>query len=144
MSENKDAGNWLTRNDKLLFVVFLPSVIYFVTVDSLITSLITGVDTGSVILQNLLRLVLACFLLVLYVGSGSSILRRKNRSQAWLLFFPNTLLYGIIVLALGDKSRVVVVDRKPYKYSSLKIVAGFGLFALLIIVIALIYSWMVA
>jgi len=44
-------------------------VIAFVVIDTLITSVITGTDTGSVILQNLLRVVVAAGILISVVMS---------------------------------------------------------------------------
>lgn len=48
-------------------------VIAFVVIDSLITSIITGTDTGSVIIQNLLRVIVAAAILigvVMSIGKG--------------------------------------------------------------------------
>lgn len=45
----------------------------FVIIDNLITSIITGTDTGSVLLQNLLRLIVAAVILVsavMYMGKA--------------------------------------------------------------------------
>ena len=39
-------------------------VVAFVVIDSLLTNIITGTDTGSVILQNLLRVIVAASILI--------------------------------------------------------------------------------
>ncbi len=54
-------------------VTVVIGVVAFVVIDSLITEIITGTDTGSVILQNLLRVVVAAAILigvVMSVGRG--------------------------------------------------------------------------
>ena len=56
-------------------VTVVIGVVAFVVIDSLITEIITGTDTGSVILQNLLRVIVAAAILigvVMNVGKGSS------------------------------------------------------------------------
>lgn len=45
-------------------VTVVIGVVAFVVVDNLITSIITGTDTGSVIIQNLLRVVVAAAILI--------------------------------------------------------------------------------
>jgi len=48
-------------------------VVAFVIIDSMISTIITGTDTGSVILQNLLRVIVAASILigvVLSLGRG--------------------------------------------------------------------------
>jgi len=48
-------------------------VVAFIVVDTLITAVITGTDTGSVILQNLLRVIVAASILigvVMSIGKG--------------------------------------------------------------------------
>jgi len=48
-------------------------VVAFVVVDNLITSIITGTDTGSVLIQNLLRVLVAAAILIGVVkGIGGS------------------------------------------------------------------------
>ncbi len=49
-------------------------VVAFVVIDNLLTSIITGTDTGSVLLQNLLRILVAASILIGVVkgiGGGS-------------------------------------------------------------------------
>jgi uncharacterized protein YqhQ len=56
-------------------VTVVIGVVAFVVIDSLITEIITGTDTGSVILQNLLRVIVAAAILigvVMNVGKGSN------------------------------------------------------------------------
>ena len=45
-------------------VTVVIGVVAFVVIDSLITNIITGTDTGSVILQNLLRVIVAAAILI--------------------------------------------------------------------------------
>lgn len=45
-------------------VTVVIGVVAFVVIDSLITNIITGTDTGSVILQNLLRVIVAASILI--------------------------------------------------------------------------------
>lgn len=45
-------------------VTVVIGVIAFVVIDSLISNLITGTDTGSIILQNLLRVIVAAAILI--------------------------------------------------------------------------------
>lgn len=48
-------------------------VVAFVVIDELITAVITGTDTGSVIIQNLLRIIVAAAILigvVMSIGKG--------------------------------------------------------------------------
>ena len=45
-------------------VTVVIGVVAFVVIDELIGSIITGTDTGSVILQNLLRVVVAAAILI--------------------------------------------------------------------------------
>ena len=45
-------------------VTVVIGVVAFVVIDSLIINIITGTDTGSVILQNLLRVIVAASILV--------------------------------------------------------------------------------
>jgi len=55
-------------------VTVVIGVVAFVVIDSLITNIITGTDTGSVILQNLLRVIVAASILigvVMSIGRGS-------------------------------------------------------------------------
>lgn len=55
-------------------VTVVIGVVAFVVIDSLITNIITGTDTGSVILQNLLRVIVAASILigvVMSIGKGS-------------------------------------------------------------------------
>lgn len=54
-------------------VTVVIGVVAFVVIDSLIRNIITGTDTGSVILQNLLRVIVAAAILigvVMSVGRG--------------------------------------------------------------------------
>lgn len=56
-------------------VTVVIGVVAFVVIDSLITNIITGTDTGSVILQNLLRVIVAASILigvVMSIGRGSA------------------------------------------------------------------------
>lgn len=55
-------------------VTVVIGVIAFVVVDSLLTNIITGTDTGSTILTNLLRVIVASAILigvVMSIGKGS-------------------------------------------------------------------------
>ena len=45
-------------------VTVVIGVVAFVVIDSLITNIIPGTDTGSVILQNLLRVIVAAAILI--------------------------------------------------------------------------------
>ena len=45
-------------------VTVVIGVVAFVVIDTLISSIITGTDTGSVILQNLLRVIVAASILI--------------------------------------------------------------------------------
>jgi len=45
-------------------VTVVIGVVAFVVIDTLITSIITGTDTGSVIIQNLLRVIVAASILI--------------------------------------------------------------------------------
>ena len=45
-------------------VTVVIGVVAFVVIDSLITNIITGTDTGSIILQNLLRVIVAAAILI--------------------------------------------------------------------------------
>jgi len=45
-------------------VTVVIGVVAFVVIDSLITNIITGTDTGSVIIQNLLRVIVAASILI--------------------------------------------------------------------------------
>jgi len=45
-------------------VTVVIGVVAFVVIDSLIANIITGTDTGSVILQNLLRVIVAAGILI--------------------------------------------------------------------------------
>ena len=45
-------------------VTVVIGVVAFVVIDSLITNIITGTDTGSVILLNLLRVIVAASILI--------------------------------------------------------------------------------
>ena len=45
-------------------VTVVIGVVAFVVIDNLITSIITGTDTGSVIIQNLLRVIVAAAILI--------------------------------------------------------------------------------
>ena len=45
-------------------VTVVIGVVAFVVIDTLISSIITGTDTGSVILQNLLRVIVAAAILI--------------------------------------------------------------------------------
>lgn len=54
-------------------VTVVIGVVAFVVIDSLITNIITGTDTGSLILQNLLRVIVAAAILigvVMSIGKG--------------------------------------------------------------------------
>ncbi len=54
-------------------VTVVIGVVAFVVIDNLITSIITGTDTGSVIIQNLLRVIVAASILigvVMSIGRG--------------------------------------------------------------------------
>ena len=54
-------------------VTVVIGVVAFVVIDSLITNIITGTDTGSVIIQNLLRVIVAASILigvVMSIGRG--------------------------------------------------------------------------
>ena len=54
-------------------VTVVIGVIAFVVIDSLISSVITGTDTGSVIIQNLLRVIVAASIMigvVMSIGRG--------------------------------------------------------------------------
>ena len=54
-------------------VTVVIGVVAFVVIDSLISNIITGTDTGSVILQNLLRVIVAAAILigvVMSIGKG--------------------------------------------------------------------------
>ncbi len=54
-------------------VTVVIGVVAFVVIDNLITSVITGTDTGSVIIQNLLRVIVAASILigtVMSIGRG--------------------------------------------------------------------------
>lgn len=54
-------------------VTVVVGVVAFVVIDSLISNIITGTDTGSVILQNLLRVIVAASILigvVMSIGGG--------------------------------------------------------------------------
>ena len=54
-------------------VTVVVGVVAFVVIDSLIANIITGTDTGSVILQNLLRVIVAASILigvVMSIGRG--------------------------------------------------------------------------
>ena len=54
-------------------VTVVIGVVAFVVIDSLISNIITGTDTGSVILQNLLRVIVAASILigvVMSIGKG--------------------------------------------------------------------------
>lgn len=56
-------------------VTVVIGVVAFVVIDSLITNIITGTDTGSVILQNLLRVIVAASILigvVMSIGKGGA------------------------------------------------------------------------
>lgn len=53
-------------------VTVVIGVVAFVVIDSLITNIITGTDTGSVILQNLLRVIVAASILIGVVMSIGS------------------------------------------------------------------------
>jgi uncharacterized protein YqhQ len=50
-------------------VTVVIGVVAFVVIDSLITNIITGTDTGSFILQNLLRVIVAAAILIGVVSS---------------------------------------------------------------------------
>jgi len=50
-------------------VIVVIGVVAFVIIDSFITHSVTGTDTGSVILQNLLRVIIAAGILIGVVGS---------------------------------------------------------------------------
>jgi len=55
------------------FMVLFVGVIAFVLIDAFITDLITGTDTGSVIVQNILRVVVAAAILIgVVLGIGKS------------------------------------------------------------------------
>ena len=57
-------------------VTVVIGVVAFVVIDELITSVITGTDTGSVIIQNLLRVIVAAAILigvVMSVGRGGRV-----------------------------------------------------------------------
>jgi len=57
-------------------VTVVIGVVAFVVIDSLITNIITGTDTGSVIIQNLLRVIVAAAILigvVMSIGRGGTI-----------------------------------------------------------------------
>ena len=45
-------------------VTVVIGVVAFVVIDTLITKVITGTDTGSVIIQNLLRVIVAASILI--------------------------------------------------------------------------------
>ncbi len=45
-------------------VVAVIGVIAFVVVDALVTNVITGTDTGSVLIQNILRVVVAAAIII--------------------------------------------------------------------------------
>ncbi len=54
-------------------VTVVIGVVAFVVIDELISSVITGTDTGSVIIQNLLRVIVAAAILigvVMSIGRG--------------------------------------------------------------------------
>ena len=54
-------------------VTVVIGVVAFVVIDSLISNIITGTDTGSLILQNLLRVIVAAAILigvVMSIGKG--------------------------------------------------------------------------
>ena len=54
-------------------VTVVIGVVAFVVIDTLITKVITGTDTGSVIIQNLLRVIVAASILigvVMSIGRG--------------------------------------------------------------------------
>ena len=56
-------------------VTVVIGVVAFVVIDELISSVITGTDTGSVIIQNLLRVIVAASILigvVMSIGRGTS------------------------------------------------------------------------
>jgi len=53
-------------------VTVVIGVVAFVVIDSLITNIITGTDTGSLILQNLLRVIVAAAILIGVVMSIGS------------------------------------------------------------------------
>lgn len=55
-------------------VTVVVGIVAFVVIDSLITNIITGTDTGSVIIQNLLRVIVAAAILigvVMSIGGGA-------------------------------------------------------------------------
>ena len=57
-------------------VTVVIGVVAFVVIDSLISNIITGTDTGSVIIQNLLRVIVAASILigvVMSIGRGGQI-----------------------------------------------------------------------
>jgi uncharacterized protein YqhQ len=57
-------------------VTVVIGVVAFVVIDSLITNIITGTDTGSVIIQNLLRVIVAAAILigvVMSIGRGGKV-----------------------------------------------------------------------
>ena len=54
-------------------VTVVIGVVAFVVIDSLVANIITGTDTGSVIIQNLLRVIVAASILigvVMSIGRG--------------------------------------------------------------------------
>ena len=54
-------------------VTVVIGVVAFVVIDTLITKVITGTDTGSVIIQNLLRVIVAASIMigvVMSIGRG--------------------------------------------------------------------------
>jgi uncharacterized protein YqhQ len=54
-------------------VTVVIGVVAFVVIDSLITNIIQGTDTGSVILQNLLRVIVAAAIIIgVVMGVGKS------------------------------------------------------------------------
>lgn len=66
-------GKWVLRLSVRGLVTVVIGVVAFVVIDSLITNIITGTDTGSVILQNLLRVIVAAAILigvVMSIGRG--------------------------------------------------------------------------
>ena len=63
---------WMSVRGLVTVVI---GVVAFVVIDSLITNIITGTDTGSLILQNLLRVIVAAAILigvVTSIGKSSS------------------------------------------------------------------------
>jgi hypothetical protein len=96
---------WIEKHNNLTFllVISIANPVIFVILDSLVTNVFIGDSTGIIIIQNLLRVVIAAILIWLYFGIGIWLLNIKKRNKALVFLGILPIVYIIVLLTLDKR-----------------------------------------